>query len=212
MSSNQLRTCLAAALLLTAGCTGMLLHRSSEDYFPLVDGSEWRYLLGADTTYYQILGDTSVGGRQATVLAIDFLPEFWYRQRIQVDRFYYNSIDLSGQEYVLERRYGMVYRLPLVVGSRWDDVFSDTVVVLGTDTIHYRHRRSARVAEVMDLTTPAGSFFDCYRIEFADSVASLDTTFTSWTEWLAPGVGLVRREDAAGDQVLAWYRIGPVPE
>lgn len=203
------RTPALLTILLTLSCGDLMLFRSGEDYFPLVTGSEWKYLVGNDTTYTEVSGDSSVGNRSCIVVSIDFIPEFWYREPTQLRKFFHRTVSRGGYEYTLEERYGLVYVLPFVLGSAWRETFQDTVVVLGSDTINYYHRLEAVVAEIAEVNTPAGTFGQCYRLDFTEEIRSLDTTVTQYTEWLAPGVGVVKRRLPSGDEELAAYRIGP---
>ena len=58
MSSSRTPVLLVALAVLLPGCSDMLLHRSSLDYFPLIRGSEWKYLVDGDTAYYvEVLGE-----------------------------------------------------------------------------------------------------------------------------------------------------------
>ena len=202
---------LALALVLTA-CQDMVVYRAGQDYVPLDTGSSWKYLVDGDTTYREVLGDSSIGGRLSTIVAEDFLPGFWVAEPTRVSRYYDRTCNLGGQDYTLEARYGLVYLFPFVAGNGWSEEFRATVVVLGNDTIPVFHRLEAHVAGVESVATPAGTFYDCYRLEMHEEVYDTDTSVTTWTEWLAPGVGLVRRLSGAGDMLLAEYRIGPASE
>ena len=198
----------AAAALLTLACSDMVLFRAGQDYFPLVNGTTWGYTEGGFASYDSVAGDTAVLGRTAVVVLRDFAPEFWLSSPAELRRYVRRTVTLGGQEYVLEERFGLEYQLPLVAGTGWAEVFYDTVAVLGNDSIPVRDSMAARVTAVEDVETPAGSFFDCYRVEFYRSFAGSDTLTEQYTEWLAPGVGVVRRTGAA-DRVLTGYRIGP---
>ncbi len=195
--------------LVCLSCSDMILYRSGEEYFPLVQGSEWKYAVGNDTTYVQVAGDSIVANRTCIVVNVNYSPQFWYRVPTQVRRFFRHTVSRGGIEYVLEERYGLVYVLPLVTGSSWAETFQDTAVILGSDTIAYLHRLEARVVGVEKVGTPAGSFGQCYRLDFTEEVRSLEAETTYYSEWLAPGVGVVRRSSPAGEELLAEYRIGP---
>ncbi|MFO7676025.1 MAG: hypothetical protein R6X12_06910 [bacterium] len=196
--------------LLLLGCTG-LFFRSGRDYFPLVRGSLWKYHDGRDTCYVEVAGDSLIGGRTCVVVTTDFVPGFWLKPtpEAEVRRWFRRTLLRGGTEYVLEQRYGLVYRLPLVTGSSWQDQFADTVIILGADTLHYFRRLEARVAGVEDLTLAAGRFEECYRLEFTETVRAEDSSTVNWTEWLAPGVGLVRRRTGGSEIELVEYRVGP---
>lgn len=207
--SLGLRLSLCLGSLLALSCSDLLLFRADSDYLPLADGSEWRYVAGGDTTYVDVAGDSLIAGRTCTVLRRDFVPEFWLKEQSAAYRYYRRTALRGGNEYVLEERFGLVYLLPLIDGNSWQSVFTDTVVILGTDTVPVYHKLEAHVASIEDVATPAGLFSQCYRLDFDEEFRDLDTTVTSYSEWLAPGVGVVKRMSGADEQVLAWYRIGP---
>ncbi len=202
------RLLLVALLLGLTGCGDMLMHRAGQDYFPLVSGSCWTY----EPARVDSVGhDSTVAGRRAKVVYRDFAPEFWLKTTAEVRRLIRRTVIRGGYEYVLEEQYGLEYVLPLVVGASWAEAFRDTVVLLGTDTVPVFDSIWARVAAVEDLTTPAGSFLQCYRIDINRTVQA-ETSFTeSRTEWLAPGVGLVRLDYGGNTTLLLDYHIGPLP-
>lgn len=209
MYSDRLRLGLCLCALFVLSCTDLLFFRSSEDYFPLVDGSEWKYLTGNDTSYVEVAGDSSIGGLKAIIVNVDFLPEFYYKERTQVRRFFRRTKSQGGTQHLLEQRYRLIYVFPLVQGNSWRETFQDTIVIQGTDTIRYYHRLEAVVTRLEDITTPAGSFSQCYRLDFTEEIRDPDTTLLSYSEWLAPGVGVVKWVSGAAEKQLAQYRIGP---
>jgi len=211
MSSSRLAALIVAGGLLMSGCSDMLLHRSGLDYFPLIRGSEWKYVDGSDTTYYvEVLGDTSVGNITSTAVAVNFLPEFWLKEPTRISRYFYRDTLIGSYPDVLEERYGLVYLLPLVSGTSWQDSVVQTL--FGLDTFDYYRRLEARVSGPEDVTVRAGTFYDCYRIEFTEETRASDTTIVSCTEWLAPGVGLVKKVVGTQTRELADYHIGPQTE
>lgn len=198
----------AAAALALLACDSTLF-RAGQDYFPLVPGSEWRYAVGSDTVVLAVDTAPAVAAdRACTRLYRDLAPEYWVRSSSEVLRLYTRTEVLPQGEDTIEHRFGLVYELPFVEGAAWEVAFRDTVVVLGTDTIFFSHRLTGRVAAIEDVTVPAGSFSDCYRIELFEEVVARDTTRSQWTEWLAPGVGVVRRRSATTEELLAAYRRG----
>lgn len=200
---------LGLVVFLALSCSDLFFFRSTEDYFPLVQGSEWKYLTGNDTIYVQVAGDTSIAGLRATVVNVDFSPQFYYKERTQVRKFYRHTKSQGGTEYLLEQRYRLLYVFPLVKGNSWRETFQDTIVIQGTDTVHYYHRLEAVVTQLEDVATPAGSFSQCYRLDFTEEIRDPDTTVRYYSEWLAPGVGIVKWSSGAEERQLAYYRIGP---
>uniref|UniRef100_A0A7C4GDB6 DUF3108 domain-containing protein n=1 Tax=candidate division WOR-3 bacterium TaxID=2052148 RepID=A0A7C4GDB6_UNCW3 len=214
MRSSRL---MAIGSLLTIGIVALgllscdtVLFRAGQDYFPLVPGSEWRYAVGNDTVTVTVDTAPAVAANRAcTRLYRNLAAEYWVKSRTEVLRLYTRIEILPQGEDTIEHRFGRVYELPLVEGATWQVPFKDTLVFLGTDTIFYSHSLTGRVAAIEDVTVPAGEYTDCYRIELAEEIICRDTTRSQWTEWLAPGVGIVKRRSATTEELLASYRKGP---
>ena len=205
-----MRRNLAVAVLLLLGCSNMLF-RSGRDYFPLVRDSLWKYHDGTDTTYIQVGGDSLIGGRNATVLYTDFAPGFWLKPvpESEILRWTRDTLEYAGSRHIFGDRYALIYQLPLVTGNHWAETFDTTLASPGADTVNYRRRLEVRVAAVEAITVPAGSFEECYRLEFTETLIARTETSISYTEWLAPDVGLVRRVYEDREIELVEYRIGP---
>jgi hypothetical protein len=192
-----------------AGCGDMTFYRAKSDYFPLFPGSRWTYDVAGSTAIDSVAGDSSVAGRACVVVLRDYAPEYWTKQLTAVRQFVRLAANRGGQEYVLEERYGLVYALPLVQGATWDESFRDTIVLMGTDTVFLMDSVSGRVAAIEDVETPAGTFIQCYRVEIHREVAAAELSFTAdYSEWLAPGVGLVKRKTGTEERVLTGYAPG----
>jgi len=217
MSSDAARRTALAALAAIgslwlaplAGCGDMTLFRAKSDYFPLIPGSRWTYDVAGYTAIDSVGSDSAVAGRACVVVLRDYAPEYWTKQLTAVRQFTRLTANRGGQEYVLEERYGLVYALPLVEGSRWDESFRDTIVPRGTDTVFLKDSVSGRVAAIEDIETPAGTFIQCYRVDTHREVEAAELSFTAdYSEWLAPGVGLVRRVTGPDTTKLTGYEPG----
>jgi hypothetical protein len=205
-----MRSSLIAALVLLSGlsCSDMLLYRASQDYFPLVDGSRWSYQAGAFTSTDSVAGDSAVADRSCIVVLRNFAPEFWVKSPTEVRRLMRRTVILGGQEQVLEERYALEYSLPLVEGAAWSEAFRDTLVLLGTDTVLVRDSLICRVTGIEDVSTPAGTFAQCYSIDVRREMHDVADSVAQYTEWLAPGVGVVRRVFGTDSMVLTGYQVG----
>jgi len=194
---------------LLLSCSDMTFYRARSDYFPLIPGSRWTYDVAGNTAIDSVVGDSSVDGRACVVVLRDYAPEYWTRQSYEVRRLTHLTVNRNGQEYVLQKRFGLVYALPLVDGAAWDESFRDTVVLMGTDTILVKDSVSGRVAAIEDIETQAGTFIQCYRVETHREVEAAELSFTAdYAEWLAPGVGLVRRVTGPDTTDLTGYEPG----
>lgn len=208
LASAGLRLSLFAAAMFALSCDS-LLFRAGQDYFPLVPGSEWRYAVGTDSVVVTVDTAPAVAANRACVrLYRDLAAQYWVKGSSEVLRLYTRTEILPQGEDTIEHRFGLVYELPFVEGATWQTTFRDTVVVLGTDTIFFAHSLSGRVAAIEDVAVPAGGFSDCYRLELFEEVICRDTTRSQWTEWLAPGVGIVKRRSGTTEELLTSYRKG----
>lgn len=211
MSSDAGRWVLVAiaAAALHAGCGDMMFYRAKSDYFPLLPGSRWKYDVGGRTAIDSVVGDSAVAGRACVVVLRDYSPEYWTKQAKEVQRFTSIVIDRGGQEYVLEQEYRPIYTLPFVLGSTWTTTYRDTVVLQGTDTIPVKDSIQGRVTAIEDIATPAGTFIQCYRVETHRDVEAAELSYTAdYSEWLAPGVGLVKRVTGTDSLLLTEYSSG----
>lgn len=211
MSSSSWRrislALVAGALL--ASCEDMTFYRARSDYFPLIPGSRWTYDVRGNTAIDSVVGDSAVDGRTCIVVLRDYAPECWTKELTAIRQFTHLVASRGGQEYVLEKRYRLIYAVPFVLGSTWNESFRDTVVLEGTDTVVVKDSLWGRVAGIEDVATPAGTFIQCYRIETHREVEAAELSFTTdCEEWLAPGVGLVKRVTGTDSLVLTAYQTG----
>lgn len=203
---RRMRTAgLVLLLSLVAGCSDRVLFRAGSNYFPLNQGRSWKYLAGNETVYVAVRGDTAILNRLCIQVDRNFAPEYYLASPDEVRRLIVTTRSRPGGEDTVEFRFGIVYYLPPLLGNRYQDRF-DTTLISGPDTIAFVHILDVRVSGVEALTVPAGSFEDCYRLEFSEVIISGDTTVNNWVEWLAPDVGLIKRSTSAGDEVLVEYR------
>lgn len=201
-TSHMFSRLLLLSLLLFCTCNN-ILYRAGEDYFPLNPGNQWKYLSGTDTIYVSVQDEEAViKGRLCRVVSRNFSREYWVKRTDAVEKFYTRVAGRPNTEDTLEARFGLILNLPLVVGSSWEDIFRDTIVIRGTDTIYYEHSLRGSVSKVDTITTPAGVFYDCYRIEFTERIIERTAESTASVVWLAPGVGIVRCLTPDADEVL----------
>jgi len=206
--SRRILIVLAAGALL-CGCDDMMLYRAKSDYFPLVPGSRWTYDVGGNTAIDSVVGDSALDGRPCVVVLRDYAPEYWTKQLTEVRQFTSLVATRGGQDYELEARYRLVYALPLIEGATWSESYRDTIVLVGTDTVLLKDSLASHVAAIEDITTPAGTFIQCYRVETHREVEAAELSFTDdYSEWLAPGVGVVRRVTGTEEKTLTNYEPG----
>jgi len=197
--------CLAMVLVLASGCSDQILFRAGSNYFPLTAGRSWKYTIGEDTVYVEVRGDTAILDRGCIQVDRNFAPEYFITSPTEVRKLIVNTRLRPGGEDTVECRFGVCYYLPLVAGNWYTDRF-DTTLIYGPDTINYTHLLEVKVSKVDLVQVPAGSFDDCYRLEFREKIMKDDTTENVWVEWLAPNVGVVKRVQGTVEEVLVDYQ------
>ncbi len=102
----------------------------------------------------------------------------------------------------------------LTLGDRWD-VVGDTTIDLGGPDIPVTSTTDFEIVAFEDITTPAGTFQNCAKIELKFTITSerlnIDTT-TSY-QWLAPDVGPIKYEANDGHvfEMVSLKLVGPPP-
>jgi len=201
----RFRTFLCAVVLGLA-CSDMLLYRSGANYFPLFPGGKWRYLLDMDTVYVEV--DTlpaTIADKNCIRVYRNFAPEYYLASPSEIRKLVVSAISRPGGEDTVEFRFGLLYRLPFILGDRFQDHF-DTILTWGPDTVQFVHSLDVRVAGIDSVQVPAGTFYECYRLEFTETVVKPETVSTQWVEWLAPEVGVVQRQSGTEKELLIGYR------
>jgi hypothetical protein len=200
--------CLSVFLLLIINCSDdWLLYRTSSDYFPLKTGDEWVYEKNGTITTIETLTDTTAYGLACSHLIRNFGDEYWSKENGDVKKLIFRTVDYGGTDYVLQQSWLLEYRLPFVIGNYWSETFNDTVVILG-DTFRLHQTMWRKVVQIADLSVPAGSFYQTYKLEYSETFSLNDSTEEySGFEWFAPGIGLIKRVINNSDEVLIDYSV-----
>lgn len=146
------------------------------DYFPLTEGMEWIY-----QDWWEIQdpeGDFEIQNkyieekvRVKKIDSIRILKVLSIEQKGLVKR-----VKMEENDYQGTRIYYAEYLLPLKVGSKWGDA----------DQLNRKDNMYAYYIEgIEDVTVPAGTFEDCYKIVYR-------TCPDETIEWFCPGVGIVK--------------------
>jgi hypothetical protein len=184
----------------------MTIFRAGQDYLPLAPGNRWSYTDGRYPPLVDsVAGDTAIDGRTAVLYYHNYGAEYWVKSPTEVRQLLSLTLGLYD---TLARHFGLVYSLPFVKGSAWTESFIDTVLLMGTDTLILFDSISGRVADFEDVNTPAGTYADCYRVEFWRKMHTNRDSTVQYTEWLAPGVGLVKRLSGFDSLMLVEYKPG----
>lgn len=184
-----------------------LLYRASNDYFPLKTGNTWVYNKDGIITTLEVLTDTTAYGLSCSHLTRNFSDEYWSKSNGEVKKLFLRTINYSGTDYILQQSWLLEYQLPFVLGNLWSETYNDTVIILG-DTFKIYQQIWRKVMEITDISVPAGSFFQTYKIEFSETFSLNDSTeqYIGF-EWFAPGVGLIKRITNNVEEVLIDYSV-----
>ncbi|MGQ9678113.1 MAG: hypothetical protein ACUVUD_02390 [bacterium] len=193
-------------LLSLFSCSDTFFYRAGADYFPLTPDSRWKYLVGDDTIEVKVDTLPAVMLNQNCIRVYrNAAPEYYRTSPFEIKRLVINTLPRPNAPDTVEYRFILLYQLPFVVGNIYFDRF-DTTLIYGPDTVQYSHLIIARIAALEQISVGADNYHDCYRIEFTEKKLAFDTTETAWSEWLAPGIGVVRRQTAQGDEILVEYQ------
>jgi hypothetical protein len=196
-----------ALFLVVISCNNddWLLYRTGQDYFPIKKDSWWKYENQTGTELVKVEGDTVINNRPCLHLLRNFASEYWVKDNGQIEKLVVKTINYAGNDYALQESWLLQYQLPFVLGSAWSESFADTVMVLG-DSFRIQQTIARKVVEINDVNTPAGTFFQTYKIEYVETYTLNDSTENyAGYEWFAPGIGLVKKIINNTEQILIDY-------
>lgn len=199
--------CYFLFFLLSCNNNDWILYRAGNDYFPLKKGNWWQYETNGIFEMVEVKGDTIVYDRPCVHLLRNFADEYWVKDNGDVKKLELRTVNYNGTDYLIQKAWLLQYRLPFVLGSFWSEAFADTVVVLG-DTHRIKQTITRQVFEITDITVPAGTFLQTYKIEYTETFILNDSTeYYSGYEWFAPGVGLIKKISNNIEKILNDYSV-----
>ncbi len=199
-----------------AGCSSdSNLSRLDSEYFPQPDsGSCWSYA-STDTlnTNFQIFvqnNDFYYEGRYSSNWIWNGENIYFWKDKGNLEIFHRRDKYFNGTLYEIEKRWTILIKFPLIEGDIWEEYFSNNINILG-DIFSINIKTSLNVYFIDDLTTPAGSFTQCYKILIKRNIEEKsqllgDNNYSeSFGYWLAPGIGIIKYEDSTGTYLLTDY-------
>lgn len=210
-----------ATIVLVVMLFGCSAGAPSDTLFPLEAGHRWTYRV---TTQ---IGDDASERETLTLrtLGAESLPDLdtgtAFRRRSDSGTDYWLRADASGvyrvaskndlqPEPVLDKPQRFVLKAPFVVGTQWQADTTTYLLVRRNEfprEISHSHPKVPMSYQITALsekvTTPAGSFDGCLRVQGSASVRVYADPQSGWrdmpltsTEWYCKGVGLVKMERA----------------
>ena len=191
-------------LVLSLVCS-FTLTAAAQNYYPSAIGNTWTLMSVDGTeerTYSLKEPDIAV---DAGVLLLKIATAVVGTETVDIDN-YYVTVDAEGiklhQSVTDEGAFGIAeaqfdppasfFPLPLVVGDAWQIVAETELKLVGATT----STTSAEVVALETVTTPAGTFENCVKIQLNRRVVTrLVTTRATSYQWLAPDVGPVKYQN-----------------
>ncbi len=176
-------------------------------FFPVdVIGNVWDFTLSDGTKEtWEVLSSEEHQGYEGALLQAGADTLIFYKNDNEIWLYSYASGFFDANEYVLQDGWQKYISYPLIVGRNWEDVFVDTISIYGVN-VTYTSSIKASIIGKEDVTVKAGSFKGCYVLSFSLSKVS-NTTLPgfenlnkqeSYRLWLAPEVGIVKKQDSTG--------------
>jgi hypothetical protein len=215
-----MRTCLILTVILllltTPGCErNPLFLRLSSDYFPVTSiGSIWEYQVeGGGSQIVTVIDQTVAGERTCYRVQSGADYDYWINESGRLEHFEDHRVIFNGYEIPLFQSWVATLERPLAVGSSRTDSVSSQTVTQGVTILH-QWRRITTTESIC--STPDGAFDDCYLIHQNERTINWiqtsgffpETTQVSRNIWLAPDVGMVRKQTADSLLVLTDYQPG----
>ena len=206
----------AAAVLLAAGCErNPLFFRLSADYYPVTSiGSMWEYAVeGGGSEIVTVIDQTVAGERTCYRVQSGADYDYWINESGRLEHYEDHRVIFNGYEIPLFQSWVTYLEWPLAVGSTRTDSVSSETVTQGV-TIQHQWRRITTVQSIT--STPDGAYGDCYLVHQDERTIDWiqtsgffpETTVVSRNIWLAPDVGMVRKQTADSLLTLTEYTPG----
>lgn len=208
--------CLTALLL--AGCSSNpLYYRLGSDYYPVSPvGTLWVYSVeGGGNVVVTVVDQAEVAQRSCYRLQRGADYTYFINREGMLEHFEDHSVLYNGYEIEVYSGWVPYLDWPLADGASWTDSISVSTSEQGV-TINHQWTRTTEVLGVESVSVPAGTWDDCYHISETETEINWiqtggfqpETTTVSRDIWLAPDVGMVRKQTADSTMTLSSFTPG----
>ena len=208
-------TSLLLVLTFTACERNPLYLRLASDYFPVTSiGTVWEYSVeGGGSHIVTVIDQTVTGERTCYRVQSGADYDYWINENGRLEHFEDHRVIFNGYEVPLFQSWMTCLEWPLAVGSSRTDSISSQTVTQGV-TIQHQWRRITTVQAIT--STPDGAYSDCYLVHQDERTINWIQTSGFYPEtiqvsrniWLAPDVGMVRKQTADSLLILTDYQPG----
>ena len=203
-------------LVVAPGCErNPLFLRLEANYYPVTSiGGIWEYqITGGGSQIVTVIDQTVAGERTCYRVQSGADFDYWINEDGRLEHFEDHTVMFNGYEIPLFQSWVTWLEWPLAVGSSRTDSVSEQTVTQGVTILH-QWRRITTVEAIC--STPDGNYGNCYRIHQNERTINWiqtsgffpETTQVNRDIWLAPDVGMVRKESADSILVLTDYQPG----
>ncbi len=195
-------------ILLVGSCSDdLIIQRAAGDYFPLREGSWWRYAGQNDTVFVEVEPPETLLQVECFPVSYNGTVKYLAKYDGSISQYIVRSYNFAGTDYTLLEDFVVRIELPLVRGNTYEHVLRDSIIVSGIQlkTTYEVH------GEVIDFAHDA-AYGDIYevRIMTIETIVESDSTYTDTvetTEFYADGMGMVRFADGASTYELVDHYI-----
>lgn len=209
---------LALTIVLLTGCdSNPLYYRLGSDYYPVSPaGTQWEYSVeDGGTVVVTVVDQVEIAQRSCYRLQRGADYMYFINESGRLEHYEDQSVLYNGYEIEVFSGWITYLDWPLAEGAQWKDSISVSTTEQGV-TINHQWRRTTSVQGIETVTVPAGEWSDCYHLLETEREINWiqtggfqpETTTVTRHIWLAPDVGMVRKQTADSTLVLSSFTPG----
>ncbi|MCK4941510.1 hypothetical protein KAS45_05405 [candidate division WOR-3 bacterium] len=196
---------LLIALLLISCSDNHIIQRSSEDYFPLRAGDWWRYASTDDTVLVEVEAVDTLLLVECYPVSYDGVARYLAKYDESISQYISVIYNYAGNDHTVLENFLVRIELPLVKGNAYQYSLADSITV-ANQLIKGQYEI---IGLVVDYAYES-DYGDVYEINITtvESLTTPDTSIVDTTdiiEYYAPGLGMIRFQDTAGEYHLIEY-------
>ncbi len=196
---------LLIVLLLVSCSDNYIIQRSSEDYFPLHTDDWWLYASTDDTVLVEVEPPDTLLQVECYPVSYNGVARYLAKYDESVSQYIHITYNYAGSDHTVLENFAVRIELPLVKGNAYQYYLADSVNV-ASQTIKGYYEITGLVVDY----AYESDYGDVYEVNITtlESLITPDTSIvdtTDITEYYAPGIGMIRFEDATGEYHLIDY-------
>lgn len=198
---------LLLALFISFCADNHIVQRAAEDYFPLRADYSWRYANENDTVLVEVEPTDTILQVECFPVSYNGVVQYLTKSDDAVSKYIRKIYNYAGNDHTIIEDFVVRIELPLISGNSYEYYLADSIYVVG-QWIKAEYRISAAVVDF----TYDSDYGDVYEINLLtiESVLTPDTSIvdtSEYTEYYAPGVGMIRFVDGTSEYHLIEHNI-----